>query len=171
MNTTDTTTTAASTAKFANVSEWLPVSEAKALIAKLIQDGTYLANEITRSSNIFTNRKDKSEGYSCRVKAIAGKHPELEIAPAKRGRKPKAKAEGDVKKVPGKRGRKPKKVEVSADEALVAEVSAAVAEAIKDDVDTLIDKKAEELESAVPVEVVENEGSENESEDIWFEAV
>lgn len=171
MNTTDTTTTAASTAKFANVSEWLPVSEAKALIAKLIQDGTYLANEITRSSNIFTNRKDKSEGYSCRVKAIAGKHPELEIAPAKRGRKPKAKAEGDVKKVPGKRGRKPKKVEVSADEALVAEVSAAVAEAIKDDVDTLIDKKAEELESAVPVEVVENEGSKNESEDIWFEAV
>lgn len=169
MNNTDTTAT--TTVKFANVSEWLPVSEAKALIAKLIQDGTYLANELTRSSNVFTNRKDKSEGYSCRVRAIAGKHPELEIAPAKRGRKPKAKVEPEVKKVPGKRGRKPKKVEASADEALIAEVSAAVAEAIKDDVDTLIDKKAEELESAVPVEVVENEAAENEGEDIWFEAV
>lgn len=90
MNNTDTTiTTAASTIKFANVSEWIPVNKAKALIAQFIQDGLYTINEIKKSSIIFTNRKNKSDGYSCRVKAIAGKHPELEIAPAKRGRKPK----------------------------------------------------------------------------------
>ena len=178
MNNTDTTTTA-STIKFANVSEWLPVTEAKAFIAKLIQDGTYLANELTRSSNVFTNRKDKSEGYSCRVRAIAGKHPELEIAPAKRGRKPKAKVESEVKKQPGKRGRKPKKAEAPADEALISEVSAVVAKAIKDDVDELIEKKAEEhelTETVVPVEVIEDETieeetAEDEGADIWFEAV
>lgn len=90
MNNTDTNVTVADTIKFANVSEWIPVNEAKVLIAQFIQNGLYKINEIKKSSIIFTNRKDKSDGYSCRVKAVAGKHPELEIAPAKRGRKPKA---------------------------------------------------------------------------------
>lgn len=61
---------------------WIPVDEAKAKIAELIEAGTYEKHQIKKSSNLFANRKDKSDGYICRILVEEGIHPELE-APKK----------------------------------------------------------------------------------------
>lgn len=78
-------------ANFADLTDWIPVDDAKAMIKDLIEKGTYEKHQIKKSSNLFANRKDKSEGYICRVLAEAGIHPELEIQkpekPAKRTKK------------------------------------------------------------------------------------
>lgn len=79
------------TSNFVNITDWIPVSEAKLFIAKMIEEGKYAKDEIGKSSNIFTNRKDKSEGYSCRVMALKGKHPELELKKEKKETKEKNK--------------------------------------------------------------------------------
>lgn len=71
-----------------DVSAWISTADATKLIEKFINEGTYTKNELKKSSCKFANGKDKSEGYLCRVLAVAGKHPELEmVATAKRGRK------------------------------------------------------------------------------------
>lgn len=78
-------------ANFADLTDWIPVDDAKAMIKDLIEQGKYEKHQIKKSSNLFANRKDKSEGYICRVLAEAGIHPELEIQkpekPAKRTKK------------------------------------------------------------------------------------
>lgn len=79
-------------ANFVDLTNWIPVDEAKAMIKDLIEQGKYVKHQIKKSSNLFANRKDKSEGYICRVLAEAGIHPELEI------QKPEKKAKR-VKKV------------------------------------------------------------------------
>lgn len=66
-------------ANFVDLTTWIPVDEAKAMIKDLIEQGKYQKHQIKKSSNLFANRKDKSEGYICRVLAEAGIHPELEI--------------------------------------------------------------------------------------------
>ena len=66
-------------ANFVDLTTWIPVDEAKAMIKNLIEQGKYQKHQIKKSSNLFANRKDKSEGYICRVLAEAGIHPELEI--------------------------------------------------------------------------------------------
>ena len=66
-------------ANFVDITTWIPVDEAKAKIAELIENGTYQKHQIKKSSNLFANRKDKSEGYVCRVLVEAGIHPELEL--------------------------------------------------------------------------------------------
>ena len=66
-------------ANFVDITTWIPVDEAKAKIAELIENGTYTKGQIKKSSNLFTNKKDKSDGYVCRVLAEAGIHPELEL--------------------------------------------------------------------------------------------
>lgn len=66
-------------ANFADLTDWIPVDDAKAMIKDLIEQGKYEKHQIKKSSNLFANRKDKSEGYICRVLAEAGIHPELEI--------------------------------------------------------------------------------------------
>lgn len=66
-------------ANFADLTNWIPVDDAKAMIKDLIEQGKYEKHQIKKSSNLFANRKDKSEGYICRVLAEAGIHPELEI--------------------------------------------------------------------------------------------
>ena len=67
---------------FVDMTSWIPVDEAKAKIAELIEAGTYQKHQIKKSSNLFANRKDKSEGYICRILVEEGVHPELE-APKK----------------------------------------------------------------------------------------
>lgn len=66
-------------ANFVDLTTWIPVDEAKAMIKGLIEQGKYQKHQIKKSSNLFANRKDKSDGYICRVLAEAGIHPELEI--------------------------------------------------------------------------------------------
>lgn len=66
-------------ANFVDITTWIPVDEAKAMIKDLIEQGKYQKHQIKKSSNLFANRKDKSEGYICRVLVEAGIHPELEI--------------------------------------------------------------------------------------------
>ena len=62
-----------------DMTSWIPVDEAKAKIAELIENGTFTKTQIKKSSNLFANRKDKSEGYVCRVLIESGIHPELEM--------------------------------------------------------------------------------------------
>lgn len=65
--------------KFVDLTTWIPVADAKAMIAELIEQGKYTKEQIKKSSNLFANKKDKSDGYVCRVLAISGLHPELEL--------------------------------------------------------------------------------------------
>lgn len=74
-------------ANFVDLTTWIPVDEAKTMIKSLIEQRKYNKNQIKKSSNIFANRKDKSEGYLCRVLAEAGIHPELEIKKEKKTKK------------------------------------------------------------------------------------
>lgn len=74
-------------ANFVDLTTWIPVDEAKAMIKSLIEEGKYNKNQIKKSSNIFANRKDKSEGYLCRVLAEEGLHPDLEIKKEKKTKK------------------------------------------------------------------------------------
>lgn len=75
------------------MTSWIPVDEAKAKIAELIENGTFTKTQIKKSSNLFANRKDKSDGYVCRVLIEAGIHPELEIKKEKKTTKKVKKAE------------------------------------------------------------------------------
>lgn len=76
--------------KFVDLSTWIPVAEAKAMIARLIEQGVYTREQIKKSSNLFANKKDKSDGYVCRVLAISGLHPELELKKETKAKKTKA---------------------------------------------------------------------------------
>lgn len=76
--------------KFVDLSTWIPVAEAKAMIAELIEQGMYTREQIKKSSNLFANKKDKSDGYVCRVLAISGLHPELELKKETKAKKTKA---------------------------------------------------------------------------------
>ena len=69
---------------FVDMTSWIPVDEAKAKIAELIENGTFTKTQIKKSSNLFANRKDKSDGYVCRVLIEAGVHPEFEIKKEKK---------------------------------------------------------------------------------------
>ena len=69
---------------FVDMTSWIPVDEAKAKIAELIENGTFTKTQIKKSSNLFANRKDKSDGSVCRVLIEAGVHPELEIKKEKK---------------------------------------------------------------------------------------
>lgn len=82
------------TNKFVDHTRWIPVDEAKAIIAKFIADGVYTKEQIKKSSNLFANRKDKTDGYVARVLVLQGIHPELEIA-----KEPKKNKVEKVKKV------------------------------------------------------------------------
>lgn len=75
--------------KIAYITAWIPTSEATEVIKSLIADGTFEKGQIKKSSYRFTNSKDKSQGYICRVVAEAGVHPEMEVGSLKRGRKTK----------------------------------------------------------------------------------
>ena len=87
---------------FVDMTSWIPVDEAKAKIAELIENGTFTKAQIKKSSNLFANRKDKSEGYVCRVLIEAGIHPELEIKKEKKSTKKVVKAEAAVQVVEDK---------------------------------------------------------------------
>ncbi len=78
---------------FVDMTSWIPVDEAKAKIAELIENGTFTKTQIKKSSNLFANRKDKSDGYVCRVLIEAGIHPELEIKKEKKASKKPKKTE------------------------------------------------------------------------------
>ena len=78
------------------MTSWIPVDEAKAKIAELIENGTFTKTQIKKSSNLFANRKDKSDGYVCRVLIEAGIHPELEIKKEKKTAKKTKKAQAVV---------------------------------------------------------------------------
>ena len=80
-------------ANFVDLTTWIPVDEAKKMIKELIEQGKYQKNQIKKSSNLFANKKDKSDGYVCRVLAEAGIHPELEIKKEKKTTKKVKKAE------------------------------------------------------------------------------
>lgn len=80
-------------ANFVDLTTWIPVDKAKAMIKDLIEQGKYEKHQIKKSSNLFANRKDKSEGYICRVLAEAGIHPELEIKKEKKTTKKVKKAQ------------------------------------------------------------------------------
>lgn len=77
---------------FVDMTSWIPVDEAKAKITELIKNGTFTKTQIKKSSNLFANRKDKSDGYVCRVLIEAGIHPELEIKKEKKTAKKTKKA-------------------------------------------------------------------------------
>lgn len=65
---------------FADLTTWIPVDKAKAMIQELIDNGTYKSDEIKKSSNIFADKNLKAAGgYLSRVLAIKGIHPELEL--------------------------------------------------------------------------------------------
>lgn len=81
---------------FVDMTSWIPVDEAKAKIAELIENGTFTKTQIKKSSNLFANRKDKSDGYVCRVLIEAGVHPELEIKKEKKTTKKVKKAQAVV---------------------------------------------------------------------------
>ena len=72
---------------FVDMTSWIPVDEAKAKIAELIENGTYTKEQIKKSSNVFANRKNKDDGYICRVMVEAGIHPELELKKEKKAPK------------------------------------------------------------------------------------
>ena len=72
---------------FVDMTSWIPVDEAKAKIAELIENGTFTKTQIKKSSNIFANRKDKTNGYVCRVLIEEGAHPELELKKEKKAPK------------------------------------------------------------------------------------
>ena len=81
---------------FVDMTSWIPVDEAKAKIAELIENGTFTKTQIKKSSNLFANRKDKSDGYVCRVLIEAGVHPEFEIKKEKKTTKKVKKAQAVV---------------------------------------------------------------------------
>lgn len=64
---------------FVDHTSWIPVAEAKVIIDEFIKNGTYLKEQIKKSSNLFANRKNKDDGYICRVLVMEGIHPELEL--------------------------------------------------------------------------------------------
>lgn len=66
-------------ANFVDLTTWIPVDDAKAMIKDLIEKGTYQKHQIKKSSNLFANKKDKSDGYVCRVLAEEGVCPSLEL--------------------------------------------------------------------------------------------
>ena len=72
---------------FVDMTSWIPVDEAKAKIAELIENGAFTKTQIKKSSNIFANRKDKTDGYVCRVLIEEGVHPELELKKEKKAPK------------------------------------------------------------------------------------
>ena len=72
---------------FVDMTSWIPVDEAKVKIAELIENGTFTKTQIKKSSNIFANRKDKTDGYVCRVLIEEGVHPELELKKEKKAPK------------------------------------------------------------------------------------
>lgn len=83
-------------ANFVDLTTWIPVDDAKKMIKELIEQGKYQKNQIKKSSNLFANKKDKSDGYVCRVLAEAGIHPELEIKKEKKSIKKVKKAETEA---------------------------------------------------------------------------
>lgn len=89
-------------ANFVDLTTWIPVDKAKAMIKDLIEQGKYEKHQIKKSSNLFANRKDKSEGYICRVLAEAGIHPELEIKKEKKTTKKPKKTEAVARVVEDK---------------------------------------------------------------------
>lgn len=62
----------------APVSLWIAPEEARAIMAKLILDGTYKKDQVKLSNYRLANGKNKDDGYIVRVIAIKGIHPELE---------------------------------------------------------------------------------------------
>lgn len=84
-------------ANFVDITTWIPLADAKAKIAELIENGTYTKEQIKKSSNVFANRKNKDDGYICRVMVEAGIHPELELKKEPK----KTKATTATKKVSG----------------------------------------------------------------------
>lgn len=87
---------------FVDMTSWIPVDEAKAKIAELIENGTFTKTQIKKSSNLFANRKDKSDGYVCRVLIEAGVHPELEIKKEKKTTKKVKKTQAVVQEAEDK---------------------------------------------------------------------
>lgn len=77
------------TTTFAAVSTWIPTADAKSLRDKLIADGTYNKAQIKLSSYRWADVKDHDKGYLCRVMAVKGIKPELEVGEAGRSRKSK----------------------------------------------------------------------------------
>lgn len=87
-------------ANFVDLTTWIPVDDAKKMIKELIEQGKYEKHQIKKSSNLFANRKDKSDGYICRVLAEAGIHPELEIKKEEKKTKRVKKAEEPADETP-----------------------------------------------------------------------
>lgn len=77
--TTNETVTATPT-QWSYITGWMKVEVANDFIAQAIAEGSYKKGQIKKSSPRFANKKDKTDGYECRVVAISGINPELEQA-------------------------------------------------------------------------------------------
>lgn len=79
-NETVTNETAATPTQWSYITGWMKVEVANDFIAQAIAEGSYKKGQIKKSSPRFANKKDKTDGYECRVVAISGIHPEIEQA-------------------------------------------------------------------------------------------
>lgn len=64
---------------FVAVSAWISTTAAKELKNKLIEEGTYSKTELKLSSYRWADVKDHSKGYICRLMAVKGINPDMEI--------------------------------------------------------------------------------------------
>lgn len=69
---------------YAIISDWVTLADAKQMMNDLIGREIYTKEQLKKSSTIFANGKDKSDGYLYRVMAIEGIHPDMERGSQKR---------------------------------------------------------------------------------------
>lgn len=64
---------------FAPISNWIPVADAKVMRSELVNNGTFAKDQVKLSSYRWVDTKDHSKGYLCRVLAIKGLRPDMEV--------------------------------------------------------------------------------------------
>lgn len=69
---------------YAIISDWVTLADAKQMMNDLIGREVYTKEQLKKSSTIFANGKDKSDGYLYRVMAVEGIHPDMERGSQKR---------------------------------------------------------------------------------------
>lgn len=91
---------------FAIISDWMSTAQAKEMMNDLVGREIFTKKQIKKSGYLFANGKDKSDGYICRVLAVTGIHPEMELGfrqpRGKHVRKPKVSVETPVIEAPTK---------------------------------------------------------------------
>lgn len=82
------------------ITNWIDSKEATALIKRLVAEGRFEKSQLKKSSCKFTNGKDKSDGYQCKVFAFTVDMPDgIEVVQSIKSEKVKIKTKAKVEPV------------------------------------------------------------------------